>query len=191
MSEAVRGHPVVGPAILEYQNRHQTVHRMSLDFGTFEKTLYVTDYGPRVGIVIHGLRGVLLTRQYRHLIARLSWEIPGGRVEAGEDLAKGVMRECQEETGLLPRDLQPLLMFHPGLETLHNPTHLFFCTEFDAIGERIVEEVPELEWVPLEAALDMIRDGRILDALSIVALTAYGLLRPGVPAVGARREVQR
>jgi len=177
MPQGTPEHPLTGPASVEYRNRNQTVRKLDLDFGTHRKTLYVADYGQRVGLLIEGPKGVLLTRQYRHLISRLSWEIPGGRVEEGETPEAAAKRECIEETGFAPKDLQALTMFHPGLDTLHNPTHLFCCKAFDSAGERDLEEVAGLEWVPLDRTLDMVREGEIVDSLSVIAILSYRFLR--------------
>ncbi len=36
------------------------------------------------------------------------WGPPGGHLEAGEGVAEAAARECAEETGVQPQDLQPL-----------------------------------------------------------------------------------
>lgn len=45
-------------------------------------------------VVVHGSRVVLLKND------RGEWELPGGRLEGGEDLEECVRREALEETGL-------------------------------------------------------------------------------------------
>lgn len=64
-----------------------------------------------------------------------NWGIPGGKIEDGETLLEGIVRECEEEIGLFPSNakLIPIQKF-----TNHNFIyHTFFC-EVDN------EFVPEL-----------------------------------------------
>ncbi len=168
--------PYIGPREVVYRNPYQQVYKVRLELGTLAKDIYVTDYGDRVGLVVEGPEGILLTRQYRHLIDRVSWEIPGGKVEQDEGFEAAARRECLEETGILCHGLKPLLMFHPGLDTLYNPTHLFHTRAFEekAAPELIHrDEVCGQEWVPLEKCIAMVSSQTIVDSLSVVALLSY------------------
>lgn len=161
---------------MAYENPYQQVYKVRVDFGTVAKDIFVTDYGERVGLVVDGPDGILLTRQYRHLIDRVSWEIPGGKVDKGEDLDEAARRECLEETGILCHELKHLLMFHPGLDTLYNPTHLFHTQIFErkpALELVHSDEVCGQEWVPLEKCISMISSQTIVDSLSVIALLSY------------------
>lgn len=116
-----------------YENPYQKVYQVGLRFEAGQKELYVTDYGHRVSVILEGPEGILLVRQYRYLIDRVGWEVPGGKLEPEEDFETGARRECREETGVQCGALEPLKMFHPGLDTLHNPSHIFVCREYDIV----------------------------------------------------------
>lgn len=167
--------PVLGPKEVVYRNRYQTIYRRGADFGDFQKEYFVVDTGHRVAVVLDGAQGILLTRQYRHLIDRLSWEIPGGRADEGEALDDAARRECREETGLQCQALTSLILFQPGLDTYCNPTQVYYGRVFS--GElrttHSEREVSELHWVPLRRCIEMIRTGEIVDSLSIIALLSY------------------
>jgi len=169
-------HPHIGPRVVVYENPYQQVYKLRLDFGNFAKEVFVTDYGHRVGVIVEGPEGILLARQYRHLIDRVSWEIPGGKVDVGEGLEEAARRECVEETGVLCQELKPLLIFHPGLDTLYNPSHLFFTRKFEEKVDREAihsNEVCGREWVPLDKCISMIWSQAIVDSLSMIALLSY------------------
>jgi ADP-ribose pyrophosphatase len=170
--------PRLGPRQVVYQNQYQQIYRVGADFGEYQKEFYVNDYGQRAGLVIARGDEVLLVRQYRLLVKAVAWEIPGGHIDAGETPEAAAVREGLEETCLACRNLKPLLYFHPGLDTFHNPTHLFYTREFE-VNPSVhlhVGEVSEKTWVPLRRCIRMIFAREIVDSLTIAALFAFHLI---------------
>jgi len=169
-------HPSVGPREVLYRDQYQELYRVRLDFGKFSKELFVTDFGSRVGVIAEGPQGVLLTRQYRYLIDRISWEITGGKVDPEEKLEEAAARECLEETGVSCHTLTPLLMFHQGLDTAYNPTHLFYTSDFEEKVSREAfcsDEVIDRDWIPIDKCIAMVSSKEILDSLSVIAILSY------------------
>jgi hypothetical protein len=80
-----------------------------------------------------------------------------------------------EETSTRCAALSQLLVFQPGLDTLRNPTYVFSCREFEEMTTDAVhsDEVECIDWIGLADCLAMIRDGRIVDSLSIIGLLYY------------------
>ena len=168
----------IGPREVVYEDRFQQIYKVTADFGSFKKDYFVRDSGERAGIVVVREESVLLVRQYRFLIDGLSWEVPGGRVDEGETAQAAAIRECLEETGVLCEEIKPLLSYQVGLDSMHNPTHLFYTDVFvNKPGYRPdVSEVQGHEWLPLSRCIDMVFDHQIVDSLSIVALLSYQTL---------------
>ena len=166
--------PNVGPRHVIYEDQYQQLYEVTADFGHFSKHYVVRDSGQRAGLVVEHQGSILLVRQYRLIIDGLSWEIPGGRVDAGETPEEAAVRECLEETGIRCLNLRPLLYFHPGLDTFYNPTSVFQTEDYvETNGNRgDPREVVECTWVPLKQCMDMVFGGQIVDSLSIIALLA-------------------
>lgn len=153
-----------------YQDRNQSIQRVSADFAGFSKEYFVADHGERVALVAFRDGHVLLTRQYRLIINDISFEIPGGGLEEGELPEAGAVRECREETEVVCANVRPLLCFHPGLDIYKNYTRVFWTNDCsDSHAERNDRRV----WVPLKKCVEMICDQQIVDGLSIAALLAF------------------
>ena len=115
-----------------------------------------------------------LVGQWRYCHERYEWEIPEGGCPPGESTAACARRELLEETGLEAAVIEPLLC---GLQ-LSNSTTNEVCDLFIARGLTQAQACPEeterlqVRRLPLAEAVAMARDGRLRDAVSVLALLA-------------------
>lgn len=169
-----------GEKIVEYKNKHFYVYSQEANFGSFSKTYYVTQHGTKACLLIDNDHSILLARQYRFLMDRPVWEIPGGRVEEGEDPGVSAVRECEEETGIEGLNVKPLINYPQGLDCLSAGARLFYTTEFKKVKEFKPDpaEVDMIKWVPFHDCMEMMRVGEIVDHFSIIALLYYQYLNP-------------
>lgn len=166
-----------------YANPFLKVRHSHVDFADHSKDYYVIEFGARAGIILRKEGKIMLVRQYRLLVDNLSWEIPEGTIESDEDLQVGALRECAEETGIECLELKQLLVYYPGLDNVDNRTTIFLCDSFRKHKNfsDSPSEVRKLEWLPLPDAMRMIRQGTILDAMTIAGLQALYLTNVGLP----------
>ncbi len=130
---------------------------------------------------------VVLLRQFR-LTAHLATgngdmiEIVAGRVDAGESEADAARRECIEEIGVAPDALVRLysVLPTPGL-TDELVTSFVGFVDSSGVATRggLASETEYIETlvVSIDAALDALRGGRILNALTVSALQWLALNR--------------
>ena len=119
---------------------------------------------------LHGDGTVTLIRQLRPAIGAVTVEIPAGRLGAGEDPSDCARRELLEETGL-SGVLEPLGYLYPSPGVFDEKIYLFLATDLTQ-GESQQEHFEDIHplRVSIAEALDMARDGRIIDGKTIVAL---------------------
>ena len=114
---------------------------------------------------------VLLIRQYRYAADGYLYEIPAGRLDAGESPETCANRELREETGYLASKMERLFTMYTTPGFTDEKIHLFVATGLTA-GESAREADEFLELVPtkLSRALSMCEKGEIQDAKTALAL---------------------
>jgi ADP-ribose pyrophosphatase len=120
---------------------------------------------------VHDDGGVVLVRQYRYAVDAHVWELPAGRVDPGETPDEGARRELEEEVGLRPRSLEPLLVFWTTPGFCDEVMHLYRATGLEAVPARPeADENIEAATFTLAEAREMIRRGEIREGKTLVAL---------------------
>jgi ADP-ribose pyrophosphatase len=117
---------------------------------------------------------VCLIRNFRIAVGKTLIELPAGTLEPGEDPMTTAARELIEETGYRAKHLLHLHSFYAAPGILDERMRLVLATGLTA-GEperEIGEEIENL-LVPWEDAMDMVLDGQIEDAKTIVGLLYY------------------
>ncbi len=131
---------------------------------------------------------LILVRQFRFGTDEMSWELPGGMVNPGEDPVAAGMRELREETGYTALDQRRLAWVHPNPAIMNNRCHFVLAENALQTHGLEFDQDEELETltVPAEEALAWARSGRITHSLSVAALMHFeGWHRAGRPPAGA------
>lgn len=133
-----------------------------------------------VGVVaIDAHDRVALVRQHRYALDHVSWEIPEGGVPRHEPPRDGAMRELREEAGVEATTWRELGRVHLSNSVTDEVGTLFVATDLRAVPQALEASEADLtvDWVPFGTALAMVRDGRITDALSVIAIQRLALER--------------
>lgn len=116
---------------------------------------------------------VVMVRQYRHAVGGFIYEIPAGKLHPGEDPRDCALREVEEEIGYKVGTLDPLLSFLTTPGFTDEIIHIFLGKDLTPGKQNLeVDEVLEILEVPLEKAIEMIKDGTIKDGKTIIGLQA-------------------
>jgi 8-oxo-dGTP pyrophosphatase MutT (NUDIX family) len=115
---------------------------------------------------------VLLLWRHRFITDTWGWEVPAGRIDAGEPLAAAAARECLEESGWRPLgSLEPLGSWYPTNGLCDQAFHAFRAVAAEHVGEPAdTYESERIEWLPRARLADEIAAGRVLDGFSLTSL---------------------
>jgi ADP-ribose diphosphatase len=114
---------------------------------------------------------VLLIRQFRHAADGFIWEVPAGRLDAGEDPETCARRELEEETGMRAGSLERLTTIYTTPGFTDERIHLFLAQGLEpGAHRREPDEFMELHTLRWSAMLELVRRGEIQDGKTLTSL---------------------
>ncbi len=138
----------------------------------------VVEHGGGAAVLYEQDGKILLVRQYRYAYGEELFEIPAGKLDAGEDPAAAAARELEEETGFSPEKTEPVCTVYPSPGYTNEKIYIF-----RAVGAKEGASHPDegeflsAGFYPAEEVLAMIGRGEIRDAKTIIAVQHYFLTK--------------
>ncbi|HEV2276193.1 MAG TPA: NUDIX hydrolase [Acidobacteriaceae bacterium] len=121
---------------------------------------------------------LVIERQYRHAAGQYLWELPAGKLDAGEDALAGAQRELAEETGYSAKKWRQLVEYYASPGFLGESMRIFLAEGLIAgVARPEEDERIEFRLVRLSDALKMVEKGAILDGKTLTGLLLYTRLQ--------------
>jgi ADP-ribose pyrophosphatase len=135
---------------------------------------YIHHKGASAMIPVDSDGQIIMVRQYRNAIDSYSLEIPAGSLNKGEDNLTCAIRECEEEAGYKPGRVAHLLDLYTTVAFSNEKICIYYGEELTKTKQNLDDdEFIAIERHPLGELVEMIYDGRIMDAKTIAGLLAY------------------
>lgn len=124
-------------------------------------------------------RKLLIVKQYRKAIEAISYEIPAGKLEVGEanSALEAAARELEEETAY-SGDLRLIHEFYTAIGFCNEKIKLYLATDLQRVANprpQDADEVIELLELSYQECMDLVAQGKLVDAKTIIALQYYAL----------------
>ena len=114
---------------------------------------------------------IALVKQYRHPAVKYLLELPAGTLNDQERPEEGAQRELEEELGVVAGSLEKLCEFFVSPGFCEEKMWLYLATDLRETAQRLEDdEAIEIVRLPLDRALQMITEGEIDDAKTIIGL---------------------
>ena len=122
---------------------------------------------------------IILVKQYRKAIEKVSYEIPAGKLEVGENGSEQSVaaRELEEETGY-SGDFHQIYEFYTATGFCNEKIKLYQATHLQKVPSprpKDDDEVLEILELTYQECMDLVESGAIEDAKTIIALQYYAL----------------
>ncbi len=147
----------------------------AMDPDGFEiKRAIVQHQGSAVMMAVDAKNRVLLVRQYRLPARAFLWELPAGRVDAGETVLKAAKRELIEETGFKASKWTKLFTFFASPGYVAERMTIYVAQKLKAGAATPMEdERIETRWFTMAEIGRMIRSNEIVDAKTVIGWTVW------------------
>ena len=120
---------------------------------------------------------ILMVRQYRNALDRNTLEIPAGKLDApDEPKIECAYRELEEETGYRTDKLEYLMSVNTTVAFCDEAIDIFVARNLIPSHQHLDEdEVIDVEALELKDLLELIYAGKMTDAKTVAAITAYAV----------------
>lgn len=156
-----------------YQGRllHVREDVVRLPDGSQSRREYVVHPGAAMVVAMPDAHSVVMERQYRYPVRTHMYELPAGKIDAGEDALQTAQRELLEETGYRAAHWRHLVTTYPVVGYSNERIEIFLATNLEFVGSRLDDgEFLEVFTLPIAEAIDWIRQGRIGDSKTMTGL---------------------
>lgn len=139
--------------------------------GTETVREYVRHPGAVVIIAVLPDGHLLFERQFRYPLRKAFFELPAGKIDAGEEILECAIRELREETGYVAKLWEHLGVMHPCIGYSDERIEIFMARDLTEVGHARDEgEFLEVLSMAVEEAEQAVLDGLITDGKTISAL---------------------
>jgi len=156
-----------------YSNKYMTLYEDKLDLSGKEK-IYLRGKRLNYSTIVPFLSKdeILIIKSYRHLVDSVQIEVPSGYVEEGESPKETAARELEEETGYVAKEIVSIGSYTLDYSMFEQIGNVFAAYGLDNKGKMKLGRMEkiEVEILKIEKLKELLFDGTILNAASIVAL---------------------
>lgn len=128
------------------------------------------------GVLVERDGKFAFVKQYRHPFGRDFLEVPAGMKNPNECASFTALRELEEECGLVANEIQFICEFAVSPGYTDEKIFLYYANNFNK-GKQNFDEDESLTviWIQKEQTFEMLKNGEIKDAKTVIALQWYKL----------------
>ena len=155
-----------------------TLDTVELENGDTSFREVVHHHGGACVLAVTPAEEIYMVRQFRYAFGQELWELPAGKLEAGEDPRAAALRELGEECGVTADEFRDFGAVYPTVGYCTEVIYLYLARGLHAAKQHLDDdEFLDVYKVPFEKAYRMVLDGEIKDSKSVAGILKYAALR--------------
>jgi len=117
---------------------------------------------------------IILVKQYRYPVGKVTYEIPAGKLNKNENPLSCIKRELIEETGYKAGNIKKIYSYWPTPAFCTELLHIYVAKELSFVGRNPdKDEFLDLAEFSFSKALNWVVTGKIRDSKSVIAILLY------------------
>ncbi|MFH0948197.1 MAG: NUDIX hydrolase [Elusimicrobiota bacterium] len=169
IEKTIKSRKIYGGKLLNFY-----VDDISLPNGKTAKREYVRQPQAAAVIPIISDDKIVLVKQYRYPVKKITYELPAGKLDIGEKAIDCIKRELAEETGFTSNNIKKLISFYPSTAFSTEMLHIFVAKNLIKVKTQPDEdEFIEPVIIDHKKAMKWIETGKIKDAKTLIGLLYY------------------
>lgn len=140
------------------------------------KRIVVRHSGASAILPITKDKKIVLVKQFRYPIGKITIEVPAGKLEHNEDPLLCAKRECEEEAHVKPKTIDHVMSIHNCLGYSDEVIHLYIgyhCEEVKKPLDKDMDEFFEIGYYTKKEVQALLKNKIITDAKTIILLQHY------------------
>ena len=138
------------------------------------KRAIVHHAGSAVILAVDEKKRILLVRQYRLPASKSLWELPAGKIDAGETALQAAKRELREETGYAAKTWTKLASYWASPGFLEEKMTIYLATDLKAgTATPMEDERIEARWFGSKEMDESIRTVKLDDGKTLIGYLTW------------------
>lgn len=150
---------------------HIFYDEVELPDGSVSSREWIKHPGACAVVPIYENGDLMMIRQFRYPMGQIFWEVPAGKIDAGEPEDQTAVRELREEAGVSTSDYTYIGHFYPGIGYSDEIIHIYAAWNLQSVPQQVDEdEFVTRQRIPFKEAVDMVHSGEINDGKTVICL---------------------
>ena len=158
--------------LLEYPRLTVVEDAVKLPDGKLIHYIYYPYLG-HGGVIVVCRRGdtILVQQEYSYPVDEVLYQLPGGKIEAGEDAQAAAQRELAEESGIAMNNLRECGWFYPDNRRTNAKLYVVYGEYARADYQHQPDDAEQIisQWLPITDIQGMIDAGKITNYAMLAA----------------------